>query len=104
MMYRSAHKFTYPLQNLHVMCYMVCCVILQEWENEIVSLEKNEDMDNLITESIEEKIIALYGAEAGKKTWKEFKKEDKYIEINNVLSTGKMTISNQNVSYMVFWL
>lgn len=103
-MYRSAHKFRYPSQNLHVMCNMVCCVILQEWENEIVSLEKNEDRDNLITESIEEQIIALYGADAGKKTLEELKKEDKYIEINNVLSTGKMTISNQNVSYVVFLL
>ncbi|KAF4115115.1 hypothetical protein G5714_002604 [Onychostoma macrolepis] len=70
----------------------------EEWENEIVSSEKNKDRDNLITESIEEQIIALYGADAGKKTLKELKKEDKYIEINNVLSTGKMTISKQNLS------
>lgn len=81
------------------MCLMVCCVILQEWENEIVSSE-----NNIITEIIEEKIIALYGDDAGKKTLKELKKEEKYIEINNVYSTGKKTISKQNVSYMVFLL
>uniref|UniRef100_A0A8C2BIR0 Dynamin N-terminal domain-containing protein n=1 Tax=Cyprinus carpio TaxID=7962 RepID=A0A8C2BIR0_CYPCA len=70
----------------------------EEWENEIVSSEKNKDRNNLITEIIEEKIIALYGDDAGKKTLKELKKEEKFIEINNVLSNEKKTISKQNLS------
>ncbi|KAK2915789.1 hypothetical protein Q8A67_000163 [Cirrhinus molitorella] len=70
----------------------------EEWENEIVSSEENDDRENLIKESFEDMVIALYGAGAGKKSLKELKKEDKYVEINSVLSIGKVTVSNQNLS------
>ncbi|XP_058609384.1 nuclear GTPase SLIP-GC-like isoform X1 [Onychostoma macrolepis] len=60
----------------------------EEWENEISSTDSRD----------EERITAVYGADADKKTLEELKKDDKYAEIDNLLSTMKKTISHTEVS------
>ncbi|XP_016331454.1 nuclear GTPase SLIP-GC-like [Sinocyclocheilus anshuiensis] len=62
----------------------------EEWENEITSTDNR-------TETVIERITALYGADADKKTLEELKKDDKYAEIDNFLSTTIKTISHTEV-------
>uniref|UniRef100_A0A673IKL1 Nuclear GTPase SLIP-GC-like n=1 Tax=Sinocyclocheilus rhinocerous TaxID=307959 RepID=A0A673IKL1_9TELE len=74
----------------------------EEWEKELndlfrVLLDENEDRDEDLETKVE-KITALYGADADKKTLEELKKDDKYAEIENVLSGSKKAISNSDVS------
>lgn len=54
----------------------------EEWENEIASTDERTDTDN-------ERIIAVYGADADKKSLEELKKDAKYAEIDHFLSAGK---------------
>ncbi|ROL44239.1 Tripartite motif-containing protein 35 [Anabarilius grahami] len=75
----------------------------EEWEKELKDLfkvlsDENEDMDDDLIETAVEKITALYGADAEKKTLEELKKDDKFAEIETILSTTKKTISNTDVS------
>ncbi|XP_050992060.1 nuclear GTPase SLIP-GC-like [Labeo rohita] len=60
----------------------------EEWENEIAS----EDSRN------EEGITAVFGADADNKTLKELKEDDKYAEIDNLLSAINKTISHTEFS------
>ncbi|XP_005159452.1 nuclear GTPase, germinal center associated, tandem duplicate 2 isoform X2 [Danio rerio] len=62
----------------------------EEWENEIASTDERTDTDN-------ERIIAVYGADADKKSLEELKKDAKYAEIDQFLSIGKKTISHSEV-------
>ncbi|XP_017207878.3 uncharacterized protein nuggc.1 isoform X4 [Danio rerio] len=62
----------------------------EEWENEIASTDERTDTDN-------ERIIAVYGADADKKSLEELKKNAKYAEIDHFLSTEKKTISHTEV-------
>ncbi len=55
---------------------------MQVWENEIASNDSR-------TDTVIERITAVYGAEADKKTVEELKKDDKYTEIDIFLSTTK---------------
>ncbi|XP_057210622.1 nuclear GTPase SLIP-GC-like isoform X1 [Triplophysa rosa] len=71
----------------------------EEWENEIASPDKGED--NQLTDIFKERIIALYGADAENKTLEELKRDDKYTEIDNVLTTGKTKISSSSPSEFV---
>nr|XP_055076868.1 nuclear GTPase SLIP-GC-like [Misgurnus anguillicaudatus] len=69
----------------------------EEWENEVALSDENEDGENQMTETIKDKITALYGADAKGKTSEELKRDDKYTQIDQVLSIRKKTISNQNL-------
>ncbi|XP_056336508.1 uncharacterized protein LOC130247287 [Danio aesculapii] len=62
----------------------------KEWENEIASTDERTETDN-------ERIIAVYGADAEKKSLEELKNDDKHAEIHNFLSIGKKTISHTEV-------
>ncbi|KAL1255193.1 hypothetical protein QQF64_013254, partial [Cirrhinus molitorella] len=73
----------------------------EEWEKELKDLltvlsDENEDMNEDLFEIAEEKITALYGADADKKTLEELKKYDKYAEIENLLS--KETQNSKKIS------
>lgn len=68
------------------------CFDRQEWENEIAS----EDSRN------EEGITAVFGADADNKTLKELKEDDKYAEIDNLLSAINKTISHTEVRCSTF--
>ncbi|KAK2887548.1 hypothetical protein Q8A67_015776 [Cirrhinus molitorella] len=75
----------------------------EEWETELKDLfrdiqDESEDGYEDLFEIAEEKITALYGADADQKTLEELKKDDKYAEIENLLSNSKITISNSDVS------
>ncbi|XP_052407922.1 nuclear GTPase SLIP-GC-like [Carassius gibelio] len=63
----------------------------EELENEITSTDNR-------TETVIERITALYGADAVKKTLEELKRDDKYAKIDNFLSTKTKTISHTEVS------
>ncbi|XP_026064500.1 nuclear GTPase SLIP-GC-like [Carassius auratus] len=63
----------------------------EELENEITSTDNR-------TETVIERITALYGADAVKKTLEELKRDDKYAKIDNFLSTTTKTISHTEVS------
>ncbi|KAL1255189.1 hypothetical protein QQF64_013250 [Cirrhinus molitorella] len=60
----------------------------EEWENEIAAADTRN----------KERINAVYGADADKKTLEELKKDDKYAEIDNLLSAMKKTISHTDSS------
>ncbi|XP_009292286.1 nuclear GTPase, germinal center associated, tandem duplicate 3 isoform X2 [Danio rerio] len=62
----------------------------EEWEREIASKDERTDTDN-------ERIIAVYGADADKKSLEELKKDAKYAEIDHFLSAGKKIISHTEV-------
>ncbi|KAI7790027.1 hypothetical protein IRJ41_010200 [Triplophysa rosa] len=66
----------------------------EEWDVEFALSDEVED--NQLTEMLKERIIALFGAEAEEKTLEELKRDDKYTEIYNVLSTGKKIISRSD--------
>ncbi|KAK2887545.1 hypothetical protein Q8A67_015773 [Cirrhinus molitorella] len=75
----------------------------EEWEKELKDLfrdiqDESDDRNEDLIEIAEEKITALYGADADEKTLEELKKEDRYAEIENLLSISKKTISNSDVS------
>uniref|UniRef100_A0A8C2IT55 Dynamin N-terminal domain-containing protein n=1 Tax=Cyprinus carpio TaxID=7962 RepID=A0A8C2IT55_CYPCA len=63
----------------------------EELENEITSTDDR-------TETVIERIKALYGADAEKKTLEELKRDDKYAEIDKLLSTTKKNISHPEFS------
>ncbi|XP_048017774.1 nuclear GTPase SLIP-GC-like [Megalobrama amblycephala] len=74
----------------------------EEWEKELEDLfnvlsDESDDVDDDLIETAKEKISALYGADAKKKTLEELKKDDKFAEIETILSTTKKTISNTDV-------
>lgn len=77
---------------------------LQDWENglkylfRVLSAETEDRNDDLFEIAVE-KITALYGADADKKTFEELKKDIKFDEIETFLSINKKTISNKDVSY-----
>ncbi|KAI2653071.1 putative 149 kDa protein [Labeo rohita] len=68
----------------------------EEWENEMSSTDNR-------TETVIERITALYGADADKKTLEELKNSDKYAEIDNFLSATKKTISHTKVRAKYIW-
>ncbi|XP_048058914.1 nuclear GTPase SLIP-GC-like [Megalobrama amblycephala] len=83
----------------------------EDWEKELKDLftvlsemrtsDSEEDMNDDLVEVAEEKITALYGADADKKTLEEFKNDKKYAEIETFLSNSKdnkKTISKSDVS------
>ncbi|XP_051718523.1 nuclear GTPase SLIP-GC-like isoform X1 [Ctenopharyngodon idella] len=75
----------------------------EEWEKELKDLfrvlsDESEDRDDELFETTVEKITALYGADAKKKTLEELKKDDKFAEIETILYNTKKTISNTDVS------
>ncbi|XP_073677415.1 nuclear GTPase SLIP-GC-like isoform X3 [Garra rufa] len=75
----------------------------EEWEKELKDLfrymqDESEDGNEDLIEIAEEKITAVYGADADQKTLEELKKDDKYAEIENLLSNSKKTISESDVS------
>ncbi|RXN15447.1 nuclear GTPase SLIP-GC-like protein [Labeo rohita] len=64
---------------------------LMEWEKELEDLfrdlqDDSEDRNDDLIEIAEEKITALYGADADQKTLEELKKDDKYAEIEKLMS------------------
>lgn len=78
------------------------CMPLQEWEKELKDLYRDktadgEDKNEELIETAEEKITALYGADANNKTLEELKKDDKFAKTENFLSTSPITISNTDV-------
>ncbi|RXN13067.1 nuclear GTPase SLIP-GC-like protein [Labeo rohita] len=90
----TLHYFLYP-HNL--------ALPMMEWEKELKdlfrdlqddSVDRNEDL----YEIAEEKITALYGADADQKTLEELKKDDKYAEIEKLMSISKKTISKSDMS------
>ncbi|KAA0710116.1 Nuclear GTPase SLIP-GC [Triplophysa tibetana] len=68
----------------------------EEWDEEFALSDKEEA--NELTEMTKERITALFGAEAEEKTLEELKRDDKYKDIFNVLSTGKKIISSSDSS------
>ncbi|XP_056596862.1 nuclear GTPase SLIP-GC-like [Triplophysa dalaica] len=68
----------------------------EEWEDEFALSDKREE--NELIEMTKERITALFGAEAEEKTLEELKRDDKYKEILNVLSTGKKIMSSSDPS------
>ncbi|XP_039534555.1 nuclear GTPase SLIP-GC-like isoform X2 [Pimephales promelas] len=75
----------------------------EEWEKELRDLfrvlsDESEDRDDDMLEIAVEKITALYGDDADKKTLEKLKNDDKFSEIKDFLSINKRTISNNDVS------
>ncbi|KAK9957951.1 hypothetical protein ABG768_012146 [Culter alburnus] len=72
----------------------------EEWEKEMEDIFRvlSEDRDDELFEIAVEKITALYGDDADKKTLEELKKDDKFAEIETFLSVSKKTISVSDVS------
>ncbi|ROL45075.1 Nuclear GTPase SLIP-GC, partial [Anabarilius grahami] len=75
----------------------------EEWEKEMEDLfrvlsDESEDRDDELFEIAVEKITALYGADADKKTLEELKKDDKFAEIETLLSVSKKTISVNDIN------
>jgi len=81
-----------------------CIVPLQEWEKELKDLfrvlsDESEDRDDGDMFQIAvERITALYGADADKKTLEELQEDERFAEIETFLSCNKKTISNNDVS------
>ncbi|XP_067260009.1 nuclear GTPase SLIP-GC-like [Chanodichthys erythropterus] len=74
----------------------------EEWEKELEDLfrvlsDESEDSNDDMLDIAVEKITMLYGADAHKKTLEELKKDDRFAEIETVLSVSKKTISNNDV-------
>ncbi|KAK9976514.1 hypothetical protein ABG768_021719, partial [Culter alburnus] len=74
----------------------------EEWEKELedvftVLSDESEDRDDDLFDIAVEKITALFGDDAEKKTLEELKKDDKFAEIETFLSTSKK-ISKSDVS------
>ncbi|XP_067267225.1 nuclear GTPase SLIP-GC-like [Chanodichthys erythropterus] len=83
----------------------------EDWEKElkdlftVLSSDSEEDMNDDLVEVAEEKITALYGADADKKTLEELKNDEKYAEIKTFLSTSEdnmKTISKSDVSEFAY--
>ncbi|KAK7141706.1 hypothetical protein R3I93_015753 [Phoxinus phoxinus] len=75
----------------------------EEWEKELKDLfrvlsDETEDRDGDWFEMAVEKVTALYGADADKKTLEELKKDIKFDEIETFSSINKRTISNNDCS------
>ncbi|XP_051728075.1 nuclear GTPase SLIP-GC isoform X1 [Ctenopharyngodon idella] len=75
----------------------------EEWEKELEDLfrvlsDESEDRNQDVFDIAVEKITALYGEDADKKTLEELKKDDKFAEIEIFLSISKKTVSNNDVS------
>ncbi|CAM4609598.1 unnamed protein product [Leuciscus chuanchicus] len=75
----------------------------EDWEKELKDIfrvlsDETEDRNDDLFEIAVEKITALYGADADKKTLEELKKDIKFDEIETFLSISKKTISNNDVS------
>ncbi|XP_016348144.1 nuclear GTPase SLIP-GC-like isoform X1 [Sinocyclocheilus anshuiensis] len=75
----------------------------EEWEKELKDLltvlsDENEDRNEDLIEIAEEKITALYGDDADKKTLEELKKDEKFAEIENLLSINKETENSKKIS------
>ncbi|XP_067268175.1 nuclear GTPase SLIP-GC-like [Chanodichthys erythropterus] len=75
----------------------------EEWEKELEDIfrvlsDESEDRNQDVFDIAVEKITALYGDDADKKTLEELKKDDKFAEIEIFLSISKKTISNNDVS------
>ncbi|XP_026087681.1 uncharacterized protein LOC113062213 isoform X2 [Carassius auratus] len=75
----------------------------EEWENELKDLfinikDDSEDRNEDLFEIAKEKIKALYGVDANKKTLEELKNNKKFAEIKTFLSISKKIISNSNLS------
>ncbi|XP_073677595.1 nuclear GTPase SLIP-GC-like [Garra rufa] len=75
----------------------------EEWEKElndllIVLSDENEDRNEDLIEIAGEKITALYGADADKKTLEELKNDDKYAEIENIHKENPKKIFKSDVS------
>ncbi|XP_056597878.1 nuclear GTPase SLIP-GC-like isoform X2 [Triplophysa dalaica] len=68
----------------------------EEWDEEFAL--SNEVEENQLTEMTKERITALFGAEAEEKSLEELKRDDRYKEIFNDLSTGKKIISSSDPS------
>lgn len=75
---------------------IVCCTFLQNWESHLknlfsaLSTESDEENKNL-TNDTREKITALYGANAEKRTFEDLKNDDKFSEITNHLSSSNVS-------------
>ncbi|ROL48915.1 Nuclear GTPase SLIP-GC [Anabarilius grahami] len=72
----------------------------EEWEKELEDIfrvlsDESEDRNQDLFDIAVEKITALYGDDADKKT-DELKKDDKFAEIETFLSISKKTISNND--------
>ncbi len=88
-------------------CGMYVCMYhasLQEWDSHLKDLlldlsDKTEDKNDDMTKIAIEKITALYGANAFKKTLEELKKDAKSAKIDELLLIKKKAISNANVSF-----
>ncbi|KAK7139340.1 hypothetical protein R3I93_016472 [Phoxinus phoxinus] len=75
----------------------------EEWEKDLKDIfrvlsDDSEDRNDDLFEISVEKITALYGADADKKTLEELQTDDKFAEIKTFLSINKKTISNNDVS------
>ncbi|XP_056092504.1 nuclear GTPase SLIP-GC-like [Rhinichthys klamathensis goyatoka] len=73
----------------------------EEWEKELKDLfsvlsDETEDRDDDLFDIAVEKITALYGDDADKKTLEELKKDDKFAEIETLLTISKK-ISKRDV-------
>ncbi|KAK7124432.1 hypothetical protein R3I94_018714 [Phoxinus phoxinus] len=75
----------------------------EEWDNMLqdhfnVLSDKSEHRDDEMFETAKDKITALYGADADKKTLEQLKKDVKFAEISDFLSKPIKTISNSQSS------
>ncbi|KAF4101001.1 hypothetical protein G5714_019197 [Onychostoma macrolepis] len=78
----------------------------EEWEEDLKYLsrdikDKSEDSNKDLKEVAVEKITALYGSDADKKTPEELKKDIKFAEIKTFLSVSKMVISKNDLSEFI---
>ncbi len=79
-------------------------VSLQEWDSQLKYIlldlsDKTEDRNDDTTKIAIEKITALYGANAFKKTLEELKKDAKSATIDEFLLMKMKAISNADVSF-----
>ncbi|KAL1255190.1 hypothetical protein QQF64_013251 [Cirrhinus molitorella] len=75
----------------------------EEWEKELKDLfryieDDSEDRNEDLFEIAVEKITALYGEDADKKTLEELQNDEKFAEIEAFLSISSKKISNSNLS------
>jgi len=96
------------MDQCHIFHYFVFCVPLQEWNKELEDLFRvlsgeSEDRTDDLFEIAVEKITALYGADADRKTLEELKNDDKFAEIERFINKERC-FSTSSVSFRRLFL
>lgn len=94
------------IKNIMFYLLLLDALCWQEWDNMLQDLftvlsDKSEDRDDEMFETAKEKITALYGDDADKKTLETLKSDEKFAEISNFLSDPHKTISYSEVCFNV---